>query len=547
MRHNKYSKIVILLVGLFLLNFWGSKVFKRFDLTEDNRYTLSEATKKIVANVNDIITIKIYLRGDFPAEFKRLQIETKLHLEELKAINNKIHYRFINPKDISEELIQNGLEPSRLQVQENGKISELVIFPSAVIEFKNKRENISLLKDIVTNSQEEQLQSSIQNLEYVFANTIHKLTSKKSKKIAILKGNGELEDIYIADFLKKLGEYYLLAPFTLDSVEINPEKTLFELLKFDLTIVAKPTEKFSEKEKFTMDQFLMSGGKSIWLIDNVHAELDSLMQTGEALAYPRDLGLTDFFFNYGARINTDLVTDLFNSQIPLATGNIGNRTQFSTFSWEYFPLINSPNNHPINNNIEAVSSKFVNSIDTLKNDIQKTILLHSSNVSTSIGTPTLISLKSITAQPNKHKYNKGNKTIGLLLEGKFKSSYTNRVKPFSISNSKETGLDSKIMILSDGDIIANEISKGKPIPLGIDKWTNQRFGNKDFLINAVNYLLDDTGLINVRSKKVDIDFLNKEKAFEESKKWQFINIVFPLVILLVFGLLFNFLNKKKYQ
>ena len=544
---NKYSKITVLLVGLILLNIIGSKIYKRFDLTEDNRYTLSKATEKIVENVKEITTITVYLKGEFPAEFKRLQTETKLHLEELKARNKNIQFRFVNPTEIAQKLIESGLEPSRLQIQENGKLSEIIMFPWAVVSYKDKTENVPLLKDVFSNSQDQQLESSIQNLEFAFANAIHKVTSEKSKKIAVLRGNGELNDIYIADFLRKLGEYYFLAPFTLDSVAVFPQKTLEQISTYDLAIIAKPTEKFTEAEKFTLDQFVMNGGKTLWLIDNVQAELDSLMQTGETLAYPRDLGLTDLFFNYGIRINSDLITDLYSSEIPLATGNIGNQTQFNQFLWEYFPLVNSLNNHPINNNIEAVNTKFTNSIDLLDNNIQKTILLQSSPLSKSVGTPSIISLRTITQKRNEAEYNKGNKPISVLLEGKFKSAYFERIKPFKISAPKENGVENKMLVIADGDVIANEISKGQPLELGLNKWTNQRYGNKEFLLNAVNYLLDDTGLINIRSKKVKIDFLNKERAFEEATKWQLINLLFPLMILAFFGFIFNYLRKKKYQ
>ena len=544
---NTYSKIIVLLTGVVLLNIIGSKIYKRFDLTEDNRYTLSKATEKIVENVKDIIVITVYLKGDFPAEFKRLQTETKLHLEELKALNKNIQFRFVDPAEIAQNLIESGLEPSRLQIQENGKLSEIVMFPWAVVSHKNKTENVPLLKDVFSNSQDQQLESSIQNLEFAFANAIHKVTTEKSKKIAVLRGNGELNDVYMADFLRKLGEYYFLAPFTLDSVAVQPQKTLEQISAFDLAIIAKPTKKFTEAEKFTIDQFVMNGGKTLWLIDNVQAELDSLMQTGETLAYPRDLGLTDLFFNYGIRIKTDLITDLYSSEIPLATGNIGNQTQFSQFLWEYFPLVNSMNNHPINNNIEAVNLKFANSIDTLKNHIQKTALLQSSPLSKSVGTPAIISLRTITQKPNEAEYNKGNKPISVLLEGKFKSAYFERIKPFEIENSKENGIDNKMVVVADGDIIANELSKGKPLELGLNKWTNQRYGNKEFLLNAVNYLLDDSGLINIRSKTVKIDFLDKEKAYAEATKWQLINMLFPLIILAFFGIVFNYFRKKKYQ
>lgn len=544
---NKYSKIIWLLIGIILLNIIGSKIYKRFDLTQDKRYTLSEATEKIVENVKEIIVVTVYLKGDFPAEFKRLQTETKLHLEELKALNKNIQFRFVDPAEIAQNLIESGLEPSRLQIQENGKLSEIIMFPWAVVSYKNRTENVPLLKDVFSNSQDQQLESSIQNLEFAFANAIQKVTSEKSKKIAVLRGNGELNDIYMADFLRKLGEYYFLAPFTLDSVAVYPQKTFEQISTFDMAIIAKPTEKFTEAEKFTLDQFVMNGGKTLWLIDNVQAELDSLMQTGEALTYPRDLGLTDLFFNYGIRISPDLVADLYSSEIPLATGNIGNQTQFNQFLWEYFPLVNSKNNHPINNNIEAVNLKFANSIDILKNNIQKTVLLQSSPLSKSVGTPAIISLRTITQKPNEAEYNKGNKPISVLLEGKFKSAYFDRIKPFKIANPKENSIENKMVVIADGDIIANELSKGKPLELGLNKWTNQRYGNKEFLLNTINYLLDDSGLINIRSKKVKIDFLDKEKAYTEATKWQLVNILFPLILLSLFGFIFNYFRKKKYQ
>ena len=543
----KYSNIVIVFITILAVNFIGSKIYKRFDLTEDQRYTLAESTKKIISKIDETLLITVYLEGDFPAEFKRLQTETKLHLEELKNSNKNIHFKFIDPTDISEDLIKNGLEPSSLQVQENGKLSELLLFPYAVLNYKNKTVQIPLLKDSFSNSQDEQLESSIQNLEYAFADAVFKVTSNKSKKIAIIKGNGELQDIYIADFLRKLNEYYLLAPFTLDSVATQPQKTLYQLSEYDLAIIAKPTEKFSEQEKFTLDQFIMNGGKSIWLVDNVQAELDSLQQTGESLVYPRDLGLTDLLFNYGIRINSNLIEDLYCAQIPIATGNVGNKTQFSQFPWRFYPLLNSGNNHPINNNIAPVLSRFSTNIDTLKNGIQKNILLQSSPVSKLKGTPDIISLKTIVDQPNKDEYTHGNQPIAVLLEGEFKSAYNGRIKPFPLLKPKENGIANKMIVISDGDIIANEISKGAPLELGVDKWTNEQFGNKEFLLNAVNYLLDDSGLINLRSKTIKINFLDKEKAYSEATKWQLINLVFPIILLMIFGIVFTAFQRKKYK
>lgn len=544
----KLATIILLIISLILLNLFGSKAYKRFDLTHDKRYTLSETTKIILEKIETPLIVKVYLQGSFPAEFKRLQIETKLHLEELNKENKNIRFKFIDPSEIGQTLIENGLEPSRLQIEENGTLSEIVIFPWAVVSYKNKIEKIPLLKDIFSNSQDEQLQSSIQNLEFAFTDAIHKVSAKKEKKIAILKGNGELEDIYIADFLMKLSEYYHIAPFTLDSIKENPVKTLEHLTTFDLAIIAKPTEKFSEKEKYALDQYLLHGGKTLWLVDETVAELDSLTNTGESLVYRRDLGLTDLFFNYGIRINSNLIRDSYSSQIPLATGNIGNKTQFNTFNWSYFPLVNSLNNHAINNNIEAVSFKFSNSIDTLRNNIKKTVLLQSSDLSLQEGTPKIISLKSITEKINSSTSNFGNYPLAVLLQGQFKSAYSERIKPFKYANSLDVSkTTNEMIVISDGDVIANEISKGQPLELGVDKWTNQKFGNKEFLLNAVNYLLDNSGLINIRSKQIKINFLDKEKAYSEAFKWQVLNIILPLIILGLFGFIFNFFRKKKYQ
>ncbi|MCB0485922.1 MAG: Gldg family protein, partial [Flavobacteriaceae bacterium] len=289
--------IVLVFIALVAINFVASKLYKRFDLTSDKRYTLSKTTENIVKNLQETAFVNVYLEGDFPAEFKRLQIETKQHLEELSAINSNIKFRFIDPIDDAESLIKEGLEPSRLSVQEGGKVSEAVIFPWATIEYKDKKENISLLASQTTGSQEEQLQNSIQNLEYAFSDAIHKVTSETKQKIAILKGNGELEDIYLAGFLLKLRQYYTLAPFTLDSVNVHPQKTLEQLTDYNLTIIAKPTEKFSEAEKFTLDQYITNGGKTLWLIDNVTAELDSLMQSGQSVVINKDLNLTDQLFS----------------------------------------------------------------------------------------------------------------------------------------------------------------------------------------------------------------------------------------------------------
>ncbi len=544
---NTYIKIILVVVALIILNVIGNSVYKRFDLTKDKRYTLSNQTKEIVASIDDPLTIKVYLQGDFPAEFKRIQLETNQFLEELHALNDHIKFRFVNPVGNKKELIKKGLQPSRLTIKENDKVSEAVIFPWAVINYHDKTENVSLLNNAIAKNQEEQLQNSIENLEYEFTNALLKITSEKNKKIAILKGNGELDDVYLFSFLKKLGEYYKLAEFTLDPVKTNPQSTLNDLLNYDLTIIAKPTQAFSEKEKLTLDQYIMNGGKTLWLIDNVVAEMDSLMVNGKTIAFNRELNLTDMLFNYGVRINYNISKDRYSSSIRLASGNTGNQTQYQDFLWHYFPLLISNNNNPISKNLDPILLKFPSSMDTLENGIAKTILLQSSPYSKIIGTPTNVSLNEIANQPDTKEFKDKNTIFGVLLEGKFKSSYATRTKPFEVKNYKMQGVENKMVVISDGDIIANETYNGEPLPLNVDKWTNQPYGNTDLLLNTVQYMLDDSGVLKLRSKNLQIQFLDKEKVFQEKTFWQIFNIILPLAILGIFGFIFQYVRKKKYS
>lgn len=540
-------KIGLVLILILMINIVGNLFFYRLDLTQDQRYTLSNQTKEIVNNIDNPILVEVYLKGNFPSEFKRLQLETTQILEELQAINNKIVIKFIDPLPIAEELINNGLTPSRLTAQENGSVSETIIFPWAVIHYKEKYELVSLLKNNFLGDSDEQLQQSIQNLEFAFAEGFQKLTLVKSKKIAVLRGNGELDDIYLADFLKTLGKQYHLAPFTLDSVSKNPIKTLQQLKDFDLAIITKPSQKFTEEEKYTLDQYSMKGGKTLWLIDQVQAELDSLMSTGASPILPRDLNLTDLFFAYGVRINYNVVQDLYSSKITLATGNIGNQPQYSQFLWNYFPLIMSKNSHVINKNIEPVQLKFPSNIDTLPNQIKKTILLESSPLSKIDGVPTLVSFESLLEKPNPELFKGKRNIFGVLLEGNFESAYKNRVQPYQTIDFKTESANTKMIIISDGDIIANQIHKGEPMPLGQDKWTNSLYGNKAFLLNAVNYLLDDNGLISVRNKSVEIKLLDKEKTYKERNFWKAFNVIIPLVLLMIISTIFHLYRKKIYK
>ncbi|TYP96262.1 protein involved in gliding motility GldG [Tenacibaculum adriaticum] len=545
--NKKLQHITLVFFGIVLLNFVGGKIFKRFDLTQDKRYTLSAVSKKLINKIDNSLLIKVYLEGDFPSEFLRLQIETRQFLEELQAKNSNIRIQFINPDNIRERLIKQGMMPSQLTVEENGKLSEAIIFPWAEISYGEKVELVSLLPNSMAASQEEQLQNAISSLEFSFANSLNTVTQNEQKKVAVLSGNGELQDIKLYSLLTEIGKKYRLAKFTLDSVAKNPQKTLEGLSEFDLAIIAKPTERFTAEEKLTLDQFITNGGKTLWMLDNVQADTDSLYNAGEMLAYARDLNLTDLLFSYGVRINNRLVEDLYAAKIPLATGNVGNQPQFQNLDWFYHPLVGGNPNHPITKNILPVRFQFTTQIDTLKNNIKKTPLLMSSVLTKLIGVPKIIELSSIANEPKQEEYSNGNQLLAVLLEGEFSSAYKNRTKPYEIENFKSKSVKNQMIIISDGDLGKNQILKGKPYDLSIDKWTNQRFGNKDFLINAVDYLLDDSGLINLRNKSLQLNTLNKQKAYAEKSFWQFFNIVLPLLLLFGFGFGFGYYRKKKYS
>jgi ABC-2 type transport system permease protein len=545
--NKKLKNSLFLIIGLVAINVINQSFYHRFDVTQDQRYTLSETTKTILSKVDKPLFITIYLEGDFPSEFKRLQVETRQYLEELAAKNSNIIIHFENPDQQREDLIKRGMMPSQLTVEEDGKLSEAIIFPWAEINFANQTKTISLLPTAIVASQEEQLQKAIENLEYSFSNAISSVTQREQKTIAFLSGNGQLADIYLISFLSKVSKKYKLAKFTLDSVVKNPQKTLQELNAFDLAIIAKPTQKFTTAEKFALDQFIVNGGKTLWMIDNVQADQDSLMATGKMLAYPRDLDLTDLLFSYGIRINTTLIKDLYAAKIALATGKVGNQTQFQNLDWFYHPLVSGNPNNAITKNIAPVRLQFANQIDTLKNNIKKTPLLMSSPLTQKTGTPAIIELQSIADEPLEQEYVSGNQLFAVLLEGDFKSAYKNRVKPFETSLFKENAIDNKMIVISDGDVAKNQVLKGKPTDLARDKWTNEEFGNKDFLLNSVDYLLDDTGLIELRNKTLKINVLDKQKAYKERTFWQFLNVVLPLILLFTFGFVFNYLRKRKYS
>jgi gliding-associated putative ABC transporter substrate-binding component GldG len=555
--NKNYIKSMLVVVAILLfLNVMSGYFFHRFDLTKDKRYTLSTTSLNIIKQVQNPLYVKIYLQGDLPTEFRRLKSETRHLFEEFQAYNKNIIFEFVDPlenedgsMDNSKNLYLKGLTPINITVDDKGKQSQEMVFPWAIAVYNNKEVNIPLLKNIMGASTTEKVVGSVQHLEYSIADAINKITKGKQKKIAVMKGNGELQDIQIAKFLMQVRESYHIGPFTLDSVARNPIGSIEALLKYDLAIIAKPTETFTDAEKQVLDQFIINGGKTLWLVDQVNMEMDSLYNaSGSTLAFPRDLNLNDMFFKYGFRINPDLVKDEQGSPLKLVTGDPGSATQFQEFNWKFSPQVYPISSHPIVKNLGGIKFDFANPIDTLKNGINKTVLLQSSPYSKKIGVPVEVNLNSVSEETSPSDYlNKGNISLSVLLEGSFHSMFENRVLPFDQKSFQAHGKANKMIVISDGDLIRNQLDKNfQPVELGYDQRSGNLYDNKDFLMNCVNYLLDDNGLINIRSKDLDLPLLDKEKVYERYTGIQFLTIGLPILILLVFGVLFTFFRKRKY-
>ena len=551
------QSLLILIAFLLVLNVVSGYFFHRFDLTKDKRYTLSPTSLNIIEQVQNPLYVKIYLQGDLPAEFKRLQGETRDLFEEFQAYNKNIIFEFVSPLENEEESMDNikelylkGLTPINITVDDKGKQSQEMVFPWAIAVYDNKEVNIPLLKNIMGASTTEKVVGSVQHLEYSIADAINKITKGKKKKVAIIKGNGELHELQIAKFLMQVRESYHIGQFTLDSVAKNPTGSLDALQKYDLAIIAKPTETFSDAEKQVLDQFIVNGGKTVWLIDQVNMEMDSLYNhSGATLAFPRDLNLNDMFFKYGFRINPDLVKDETGSPIKLATGEQGSATQYQEFNWKFAPQVYPTSTHPIVKNLGGIKFDFASGIDTLKNGIKKTVLLQSSQYSKRIGSPVEVNLNIVEEETSPNHYlNTGYIPLSVLLEGSFHSAFENRVLPFDQQSFQSLGKANKMIVISDGDLIRNQLDKNfQPVELGYDQRSGNLYDNKDFLMNCVNYLLDDSGLINIRSKDLDLPLLDRNKVSESYTQTQILTIGLPIFILGLFGAVFTFLRKRKYS
>ncbi len=551
-----YIKNITKLLGILLFaNILATYFTTRIDFTSDKRFTLNPESINIVKNVDSNINIQVLLTGDLPSGFKQLEAEVKRTLEDFENYNSNISFNFIDPfegqntkqrNETIQQLNSSGLLPINLEVNKNGERSSKYIFPWAVVKQGDKAVKVNLLKNKIGISAERQLNNSIENIEFAFIDAINKIQQTTKPKVAILKGHGELDDAYLQDFLNTEKEFYQF-----ERLKLNGQASAFELEKkvseLDAIIIIKPSNKFAEKEKLLLDQFIMNGGKTMWLLDGVYADMDSLMRDGKMLGFPRDIGLTNMLFKYGFRVNGNIVKDLQFSPIKLASGNIGNNVQYHTLPWPYFPLAIPKSKHPIVKNIEAVKFQFASSIDTIWSPkVKKHILLQSSKLSKVFGVPNFIELSEVSKPLDERKYKSGKQILGLLLEGEFTSAYENDILPYTPQDFRKSNPNNKIIVYSDGDLIANQFQDGEALPLGYDKWLNKQYGNKELLENSLSYLLDDNGILNIKKKEVTLRLLDKKLVKQERIFWQLINVILPLIILSLFGVVFISYRRKKY-
>lgn len=568
----KKSHILQLVLGLVIiifLNVIGYFFFARIDLTQEKRYTLSESSKKLMSNLEDIVFIRCYLEGDIPSEYKKLRNETKEMLDQFRAYNPDIEYEFVDPnnfenaKDKNEfyqRLFEKGFSPLLTTSTNNNSQVQQYIFPYLEITYKGRTTIVPLISSKNGFSSDGIVNASIENLEYNLYTAIRSVATQQRGKVAFLYGHGEWQVENIWDFISSLNEYY-----TVDSISINEKlNALTERVydsvnpnlvkiknKFDCLVIAKPTSIFSYKDLYLIDQYIMHGGKVLWLVDPLLVSMDSLQTQANTFAISNFTGVDDILFRYGVKLNTNLVTDMQCAKIPIVTGQYQNNTpQMTYYPWNFFPEISPNANHIISDKISPVKMEFASSIDTTNSPAKKTILLSSSNRTRVLNSPVNVSLQMLKQKQDASLFNSGAKDVAILLEGEFSSAFKNRLTPEMELNSQMAYKDfsdtTAMIVIADGDVVRNDFMNGQLLPLGYDKYTRKMYGNKEFLVNCVNYLCGDEDLIPLRSREVIMRNLDLAKVEREKTAWQIVNVALPIVVIVLFGVLLAVLRKKTF-
>ena len=570
LKKNQIIAFAITLAIIVVVNIIGSFIYTRFDLTSEKRYTLSDTSKEILRNLDDYVYFRIYLEGEFPAGFKKLRKETKEMLDEFRAYSKFIDYDFINPSESNDPaertetykiLYQSGLNPTELAIQSKDGAQQIVIWPGALVSYKNKEMPLDLLDTQVGKSSEAALNNSVQNLEYKFITAIKDLSQLKKANVAFIEGHGELNENEVYDITQSLSKKYNVSRVAINeqitSLNRRTETQDSSILinsNYDAIIIAKPTKPFSEKDKFIIDQYIMRGGKVLWLVDPVFATMDSLQSSESTMGNTLNLNLDDMFFKYGVRLNKNILLDYNCAAIALRTGQMGGQAQIEYFRWYYFPLLNAASNNNIVKNINPIKADFVSSIEPVisDSDVQKIPLLKTSDYTKISPAPVFISLSMLRQAPDQRMFSQKGQNVAYLLKGQFESLYANRMTS-AIMESEEIGFRTSseptaMIVVADGDITRNQfhIPKGYPLPLGFDQYTQMTYGNKDFIENAVSYLVDGEGLIGIRSRELKIRLLDMNKINSNILLWQIINVVLPSAIVVVFGFILAIIRKRKF-
>lgn len=561
MNGSAFFNTILIIVLLVLFNVLGSFMPYKWDLTEEKRFTLSSSTHNLLNQVDDLIYIKVLLQGEFPAGFQRLREETLQTLRQFNSINPLIEYEFENPMsgDIQENntrkesLAKDGILPTNLRIERNNEMVDKLIYPYAIFRFGSRIQVVSLLEHQGINISDEQaLNNSVSLLEYKFADAIQKIRNKDKASILLTTGRGELDLRQTADLETKLRRYYDTDRIHFDSIiEFSPE--------IDLLITAAPRASLTNKDLFKLDQYLMKGGKMIWLIDPLDVTLDSIQKAGNYIPEPYPLNLDDMMFKYGARIQSNLILDLECSRIPQVIGVTDGKPQLERFNYYYHPLIAASSDHPIVKNIDRVNMFFPSTIDTIitSTEIKKTILLRSSNYSRFQLLPMRLNFEILRYEPDPKKFNKEPQPVAVLLEGNFESYFKNRLSSEMEETLSQIGTgfassstDGKLLVVSDADFAKNlfDPNSQRISPIGYNKWEDFVFkGNETFIMNSIEYMLDEAGILSSRSKDVKLRLLNAVKIEQEKTYWQVLNILVPLLFLGIFGISFNTLRNRMYR
>ncbi len=568
-KRSGWIRLALGIVIIVLVNVISMQLFTRIDLTAEKRYTVSEDTRALLRNLDDVVYFQIYLEGDLAPRYKRLQRATREMLDEFRIYSDNIQYEFINPSssedpkeryNTHENLKNRGLMAAEVREDDTEGVKFQIIFPGAIVSFKSMEMALQLLRPDRGASEDEMVNRAIEDIEFNLAYAINLITTEEKPMIAFIEGHNELELNKVADITRALQEKYLVERVNLNervnALTEREESDSGEVMiknKYKAIVIADPDSAFSEKDKFIIDQYIMHGGKVLWLIDPVFASMDSLQYGGATMGVTNNMNLDDMLFNYGVRLNTNLIMDLIALPIPVTSGEVAGQPQFDFFPWFFFPLVTPQINHPIVSNLSAVMTNFVSSIDTISiPGIKKTFLLNSSPYSRRMNAPVYINLNILGYEPDESMYNEEFLPVAVLLEGKFSSLYKNRMPP-ALLNSKEIGFIEKgeqtsMIVVADGDVIRNQLhySQGYPLPLGFDQYTDQTFGNKKFILNAIDYLTEGSDLITIRSRELKLRLLDNTYLKGNQLKWKLINVGIPPLLVIIFGIIYIFIRKKRF-